>query len=187
MTVRGFLAWYLTTVVLVSASGAGAWHGIQSRRHINTAAVLPPPAMETSSSSPQVANAEPMQLTESGQFEVTPPKVHPPQSNAAPLPLPPLLVPMQSHSATQTASAGATPPWIASIRPRRPRKVAASASTHRYPRTVIVQRADIYPYRGPGSYVPAYPPAPWQVSRYAYYYPPYGYFPRHGYYYYPAN
>ena len=184
MTVRGFLAWYLATVALVSASGAGAWHGIQSRRHLDTAAVVPPPASETSPPSPQLADARPMQLTASNQVEVTPPKVHPPRSNAAPLPLPPLPVPMQSHSATQTAS-GATQPWIAGIRPRPARKVVARASTHRYPQTVIAQRADVYPHSGPGAYERAYPPAPWQVPRYAYYYPPYGYYPRYSYYYYP--
>ncbi len=184
MTVRGFLACYLATVALVSASGAGAWHGIQSRRNLDTAAVVPPLASETSPPSPQVADAKPMQLTASDQVEVTPPKVHPLRSNAVPLPLPPLRVPMQSHSAARTGS-GATQPWIASIRPRPARKVAARASTHRYPQTVVAQRADVYPHGGPDAYEGAYPPAPWQVPRYAYYYPPYGYYPRYSYYYYP--
>ena len=188
MTVRGFLAWYLAAVALVSASGAGAWHGIQSRRHLDAAAVVPPPASETSPPSPQLADAKPMQLTPSDQVEVTPPKLHPPQSNAAPLPLPPLHVPMQSDRATQTAS-GATRPWIAGLRPRSARKVASRASTHRYPQTVVAQRTDVYPYYGTGSYVLAYPTgvAPWPVRRYAYYYPSYGYYPRYSYYYYLAN
>ena len=87
-------------------------------------------------------------------------------------------------SATRTAS-GATQPWIASVRPQPARKVVARASTHRYPQTVVAQRADVYPHGGPGAYEGAYPPAPWQVPRYAYYYPPYGYYPRYSYYYYP--
>src|SRR4029077_7273794 len=69
MTVRGFLAWYLATVALVSASGVGAWHGIQSRRHLDTAAVVPLPASETSPPSQQIADARPMQLTASDQVE----------------------------------------------------------------------------------------------------------------------
>ena len=93
---------------------------------------------------------------------------------------------MQSHSAARTAS-GATQPWIASIRPRPARKVAARASTHRYPQTVIAQRAEDYPNDGSGSYARAYPPAPWQVPRYAYYYSPFGYYPRYSYYYYSTD
>ena len=188
MTVRGFVAWYLATGALGSASGVGARHGIQSRGHLDPAAVVLPPASETSPPSPQVADAKPMQFAASDQIEAAPPKLHPPQSNAAPLPLPPLHVPMHSDSPTQTA-AGATQPGIASLRPRPARKVAARTSTHRYPQTVVARRPDVYPHYGPGSYVPAYPTgvAPWQVRHYAYYYPPYGYYPRFRYYYYPAD
>ncbi len=53
MTVRGFLAWYLAAIVVVSASGAGAWLGIQSRKHLDTAVIVTPPVSETSSPSPQ--------------------------------------------------------------------------------------------------------------------------------------
>ena len=188
MTVRGFLGWYLATVALVIASGAGVWHGIQSRRHLDAATIVLPSALEASSPSPQVGDAKPMQLTASDLVEPPPPKPHPPLSNAAPLPLPPLHVPRQSDGATQTASS-ATQPWIASLRPRPTRKVVAHTSTHRYPQTVIARRADVYPYYGPGPYAPAYPTgvAPWQVRHYAYYYPPYGYYPRYRYYYYPTD
>jgi hypothetical protein len=188
MTVRGFLAWYLATVALVSVSGAGAWHGIQSHKHLDNAAVVQPPASETSPPTPQVADAKPMQLAASDQVEATPPKRHPPESNTAPLPLPPLHVPMQSGNKTQIAS-GAAQPWIASPRPRPAPKVTARASTHRYPQTVVVQRAAVYPNYGPRSYVLAYPTsvAPWEVRRYAYSYAPYGYYPRYRYYFYPAD
>jgi hypothetical protein len=186
MTIRGFLGWYLTIVALVCASGAGAWHGIQSHRHLETAAVVPAVPSETSPPSPQVADAEPMRLAAApDQIEVTQPTVRP-QSNAAPLPLPPLHAPMPIHSATQTAPV-ATPPWIAGPRPRAARKVATRGSTHRYPQTVVARRPDVYPYDALGSYAGAYPPAPWRVSHYAYYYPPYGYYPRYSYYYYPPD
>ena len=117
-----------------------------------------------------------------------PPKLRPAQSGAAPQPLPPLRVPTQPGSGAQAAG-GATQPWIAGLKPRFAPKVAARAPTHRYPRTVVAQRADIYPYYGPGSYVLAYPPsvAPSQIRRYAYYYPPYGYYTPYRLYYYPAD
>ncbi len=182
MTVRGFLAWYLSTVTLVSALGASAWLGIQSRGHMDTVAVVPPPALETSPPSPHLADVKQMQLTASDQAEVT----HLPQSNGAPLPLTPLNVPIQSESSMRTASSPIRP-WIASIRQRPARKDAARASIHRYSRTVVAQRADPNPYYGPRSYVIAYPPVPWQVSRYVYSYPPNGYYQRYGYYYYPAH
>ena len=63
-----------------------------------------------------------------------------------------------------------------------------SLRAHRHigTRSVIAQRADVYPHSGPGAYERAYPPAPWQVSGYSHY-PPYGYYPRYSYYYYPAD
>ena len=187
MTVRGFLAWYLTTVALVGVSGAAMWHGIQAHRHPDTAALVAPPA-ETSPPSAQVADVQPTQLAASDQAEATPSKLRTPQSGAAHQPLPPLRVPTQPGSAA-LAAGGATQPWIAGLKPRFPAKVAARAPTHRYPRTVVAQRADIYPYYGPGSYAFAYPPgvAPWQIRRYAYYYPPYGFYTPYRFYYYPAD
>lgn len=187
MTVRGFLAWYLTTVALVTASGAAMWHGIQSRKHLETAAAVASQPPATPPPSQQVADFKQTELAAS-QDQAAPPKLRTLQSSSAALSLPPLRVPVQPDSSKQ-ASGSATQPWIAGPKPRPSSKVVARAPTHRYPRTVVAQRAYGYTYYGPGSYVIAYPPsvAPWQMRRLAYRYPPYGYYARYPYYYYFAD
>ena len=186
MTVRGFLAWYLAAVVLVSASGAGAWlwdsvaqtSGHCRGRHPagsgNFIAVTT--GRRRRADAGHAIRSGRGQAAEAASTAV---------NCCACCHCRQLHVLMQSQNATQTAS-GANRSWTVGLRPRPARKVAARASTHRYPQTVVAQRED-YPYEGPGPYVQAYPPAPWQVNRHAYYYPPYGYYPPYSYYYYPAN
>jgi hypothetical protein len=184
MTVRGFLTWYLTTVAIMTASGAGMWYGIQLRKNSETAAFVVPP-VETSPPSQQTAEVQ-QTLPTTPQDQAALPRLRPSQSNAAALP--PLHVPMQSDNQRQAASSS-TQPWIARLNPQHARKVAARAPTYRSPRTVVARGEDAYTYYSSRSYATAYPPAmaPWRMQRYGYYYPPYGYYRRYPYYYYSAD
>jgi hypothetical protein len=185
MTVKGFLTWYLVTVTIATASGAAMWQGIQSRKHLGTAAVVATSAPETPT--PRVADARQTQLAES-QVPATLPEPSLHQSGSAAALLPQLRAPMQSDN-TARPGGGATQPWTG-LRPRPARKVATRSPAHRYPQTVVAHGADVYAAHGPGSYEPAYPPSVpprWQMRRYAYYYPYYGYYPRYPYYYYSAD
>jgi hypothetical protein len=184
MTVRGFLTWYLMTVAVVTASGASMWYGIQIRKNADTAAVAASPS-EASPPSQQVADLQ-QTLPATSQGEAAPPELHPPQSSTATLPQ--LHVPRQTGGA-RLAVNGATQPWIAGRKSQPVQEVAPQAPTHRYPRIVVARGTGVHTDNESGSYVIAYPPAMplWRMRRYAYYYPPYGYYPRYPYYYYSAD
>ena len=105
MTVRGFLAWYLGTVTTVSALGAVMWHDIQSRKRVDTAAVVAPSIPPASIANvadvpPRSPAAEPIQAT--------PPRLTSHQSQTASLPVPPLPVAPPSAHAIRVASGATT-------------------------------------------------------------------------------
>ena len=167
MTVRGFLAWYLGTVAMVSAAGAVMWHGIQLRKHAEIAAVVAPQPPATPAPPQTVAEAQPQQpVVEQNQTVL--PALRPHRSSTASLPLPPLHAAPPPDRSARVAS-GATQPWTPTAKPRAAARVTARAPSYRYqyPPSVAVREAEPYPGYGSGSYVVAYPPAmvaPWQMS-----------------------
>ena len=175
MTVRGFLAWYLGTVAMVSASGAVMWHGIQSRRHVDTATVMAPQPPATPAPPQAVAEAGPQQPV-AAPSQPALPKLQAHQSPSAALPVPPLRPTPPADHTTRVASR-ATQPWSYAASPRPAAKAAARAPRYQPPPPMPAQAEQANPGYGPGPYVVAYPPAevaPWQMPPYAYrYYYPY--------------
>jgi hypothetical protein len=169
MTVRGFLTWYLGTVATVSASGAVMWHDIQSRKHVDIAAIVAPPptpapVMNVTDVSPQSPAAEPIQAPL--------PKAASRRSQTASLPVPPLPAAQPATNATRVVSG--------STRVAKPRLTAKSV-----PRTPMYQSPDVERYPGYASgYAAAYPPAivaPWQMQPYPGYHPYRRYYVRYPY------
>lgn len=179
MTIRGFLAWYLTTVAMVGVSGAALWQGIQTRKQMESIVAVAPqapaPVLAEVESRPPVTAPAPAAL----------PTPRPQQSSAATaLPAPPLRPAPPAGRGARVASSALSRSTSAQ-KPRPAARTVARAPSYRYPPAVAAQGAGAYPGYGPGSYVVAAPPvvvAPWQTRRYSYYYPYYGYYVRYPYY-----
>jgi hypothetical protein len=178
MTVRGFLAWYLTTVAMVGVSGAAMWHGIQSRKQLEQVALIAPQTSPAPMVSQTVAEPSPPQATVT-QNQSSPPK--PPTAAVSPLPA---LRPAPVDHTTHVASTALSRRYPAT-RSRPTATVALHPPRYHYPPVVVAQGAEPYPSYPPGPYVAAYPPvavAPWQVQAYPYYYRYYRYYARYPYY-----
>jgi len=174
MTVRGFLVWYLGTVALVGGVGATTWHGIQMRRHVETAGVVGPPlALPVAPEPAVVADVKPQQPLAEPAPRAAP--VRQQKSQTASLPVPPLRAAPPATRATHVAGV---------VHTMKPRVIAkATVPAPGYPPTPHPQPP---PYPGYASgYAVAYPPvavAPWQMQPYQAYYPYRRYYMRSPYY-----
>ena len=162
MTMRGFLAYYLGTVMVIGAAGAGTYHALVLRHAATEAAATP---------------AKPVVEAETALQDVAPPAPAP----AATVPLAePLHVRPVPKLRPHVTAAGR------SIVRHPLRTVAAEHSTAHRPTTVASLRREVPVYR-PAPYMAPPRLAPPAVSYYAYpAYSPYAgyytYYPRYGYY-----
>jgi hypothetical protein len=175
MTVRGFLAWYLTTVAMIGASGAAMWHGIESRKQLERIALIVPHASPAPAASQSAAETP----LPPAQNQSSPPKPR----VAATSPLPALRAAPVDH--TSRVASVALRPGVVAARPRPATRVTVHPPRYRYPPAGVAQEPAPYPSYPPESYVVAYPPvavAPWQMRGYPYTYPYYRHYARYPYY-----
>jgi hypothetical protein len=162
MTMRGFLAYYLGTVMVIGAAGASTYHVLVLRHAVTEAAATP---------------AKPVVVAETAPQDAAPPTPAP----AATVPLPePLHVRLVPKLRPHVATAGRPIP-------RHPlRTVSAEHSAAHRPTAVAALRREVPVYR-PAPYMAPPRLAPPAVGYYAYpAYSPYAgyytYYPRYGYY-----
>jgi hypothetical protein len=181
MTPRGFLAWYLGTVAMVTASGAVMWHDLQSRKHTDrTAAVAPrvTPAPVTAVADAQPRSAEPNQAPSA--------KPVPQRSQLAstPLPIPPTPPTMQAGAHPTRVASSAPQSTTRTARARPMARAVPRVPSYQSPSYAGPPEIDSYPGYASG-YAPAYPRAvmaPWQMQSYPGYYPYRRYYVRYPYY-----